>query len=271
MTAAPPLHVVTVSCVRNEADIVETFVRYHCATAGLMVIADHESDDGTRAILEGLRDEGLPLEIHGVAGPAFPQAEILTGLIRKTALLHDPDWILPLDADEFVRGDLSRIGAARGPVRLPWQTYVPTPEDRRDANVLMRIVHRKAHEDPPFAKVLIPRAVASDPSFRIGEGSHFVAAPDVDAEAVDGLTLAHFPVRSSAQVHRKAGNYARRLLVPGRTTGESYHLARLADVCRDGRELSARDLQHLAATYAATGPVDESLVFDPIDPAAKRA
>jgi hypothetical protein len=46
--------------------------------------------------------------------------------------------------------------------------------------------------------------------------------------------------------------------------GQSYHLARLAEECRRHETLSLEDLQRLAATYAATGPVDETLVHDPL-------
>ena len=256
--------IISVSCVRNEEDILEAFVRYHCARVDRMVIADHESEDATPRMLDALLAEGLPIERRQVSGPAFPQAEILTGLIREAAAMFAPDWLLPLDADEFVRGDLRRLPSTTGVVVLPWQTYVPTPEDPPDPNPVRRIAHRKRVEDPPFAKVAVHRTLAAHASFRLAEGSHAVAAPPVEAGVAAGLALAHFPVRSEAQVRRKAGNFARRALVPGMLSGQSYHLARLAEACRQSASLTPQDLQHLAATYAATGPVDESLVYDPL-------
>jgi hypothetical protein len=261
----PKPDIVSVSCIRNEEDVLEAFVRYHCARVRHMVIADHESEDASPRILERLRQEGLPLLIRRAEGAAYPQAEILTSLAREALARFDPDWVLPLDADEFIIGDLSRLAERRGPVRLPWQTYVPTPADEPHPNVLTRIVHRKVREEPRFEKVMVPRAVVAHPAFRLCEGSHCIAAPPTEAETVDGLRLAHFPVRSSAQVRRKAGNYARRLLVPGRCANQSYHLKALVEACRERGELSVQDLQRLAATYAALGPVDESLVRDPVE------
>lgn len=256
--------IISVSCVRNEEDILEAFVRYHCARLDRMVIADHESDDRTPRILDALQAEGLPIERRRVSGPAFPQGDILTRLLREAAAACSPDWLVPLDADEFVRGDLGRLATASGVVSLPWQTYVPTPADSPDPNPVRRIVHRKRVEDPWFAKVAVHRTLVTHGSFRLAEGSHAVTAPAAEASAVAGLALAHFPVRSEAQVRRKSGNFARRALVPGRLAGQSYHLARLAEACRQSASLSPQDLQHLAATYAATGPVDESLVYDPL-------
>jgi hypothetical protein len=258
--------IVSVTCLRNEEDIVEAFVRYHCARVHRMVIADHDSEDGTPGILVRLRRSGLPVEIRHVGGEAFPQAGILTRLIRETAAQFLPDWVVPLDADEFVRGDLDRLAAVDAVVELPWQTYVPTPGDAPDGDPIRRIVHRRRWEEPQFSKVAIPRPVLSDPAFRLAEGSHAVERPAAATCVIDGLTLAHFPVRSEEQVRRKAANFARRALVPGMLPGQSYHLARLAEECRRRGTFSAEDLQHLAATYAATGPVDESLVHDPLGP-----
>ncbi|MBI3332311.1 hypothetical protein HYZ99_05155 [Candidatus Peregrinibacteria bacterium] len=142
---------------------------------------------------------------------------------------------------------------------------MPTPEDSAEENVLTRITHRKAKESPAFSKVIVPKSIFSHPEFRLGEGSHFVQNPVTVAQPIEGLFLAHFPVRSSAQLHRKAGNFARRNLVPGKPANQSYHLKILADECRTSDTFSAKDLQRIAATYAARGPVDESLVLDPIE------
>ena len=251
--------------MRNEEDILDTFVRYHTARVDALLVADDGSDDATPRILEGLQASGIPIHVRRLSpSDVFPQAAILTQLIQDAARKLDPDWIVPLDADEFVRGSLDRLAGLDGVVALPWQTYVPTPADAADGDVLDRLVHRKVHEDPQFFKVAISRAVFSHPEFRLGEGSHHVETPAAAAHRVDGVSLAHFPVRSAAQVRRKAGNFLRRARLPDRQPGHSYHLQRLAEECQRCSSMSAQDLQRLAATYAAQEPVDQGVIRDPV-------
>ncbi len=49
--------------VKNEMDIIESFVRHTLGFADLLIVADHKSTDRTREILESLQAEGLPLII----------------------------------------------------------------------------------------------------------------------------------------------------------------------------------------------------------------
>lgn len=55
--------IVLVSMVKNEADIIESFVRHSLTYADELIIADHQSSDGTWEMLQKLRAEGLPLTL----------------------------------------------------------------------------------------------------------------------------------------------------------------------------------------------------------------
>ncbi|MDD6127049.1 MAG: glycosyltransferase family 2 protein [Veillonellaceae bacterium] len=59
--------IVAISMVKNEMDIIESFVRHTLGFADLLIVADHKSTDRTREILESLQAEGLPLIIEDVA------------------------------------------------------------------------------------------------------------------------------------------------------------------------------------------------------------
>lgn len=50
--------------MKNEADIIEVFIRYHRALVSHMIIVDHASTDSSAAIVKQLIDEGLPVELH---------------------------------------------------------------------------------------------------------------------------------------------------------------------------------------------------------------
>ena len=56
--------IAVISMVKNEADIIESFVRYYATFADYIIIADHNSDDGTWEILEKLRDRLVPFLIE---------------------------------------------------------------------------------------------------------------------------------------------------------------------------------------------------------------
>jgi hypothetical protein len=51
------MKIVTVSTIRNEADIIESFVRYHIQFVDRMIITNHRSADASGKILQALRDE----------------------------------------------------------------------------------------------------------------------------------------------------------------------------------------------------------------------
>ena len=54
---------VGLSMVRNESDVIETFVRHNLTLLDELHIIDHNSSDNTREILTLLKEEGLPLHI----------------------------------------------------------------------------------------------------------------------------------------------------------------------------------------------------------------
>ena len=54
---------ISISMVRNENDVIESFVRHNLALMDEMHIIDHGSSDGTREILIQLKEEGLPVFI----------------------------------------------------------------------------------------------------------------------------------------------------------------------------------------------------------------
>ena len=92
--------IATVSMVKNEIDIVESFVRHTCKFADKMYICDHKSTDGTREIIEALAKE-LPIEFSTYDKDEHNQVGVTNDLINR-ALDEKFDIVLPLDTDEFV-------------------------------------------------------------------------------------------------------------------------------------------------------------------------
>jgi hypothetical protein len=173
------MRLVAVSVVKNEADIIEAFVRHTSAWVDCHLVFDHDSTDGTREILRDLQAEGLPLALFTDDTLANLQQARSNHLTRLAAEVHGADWILPLDADEILCGagrpaleeNLVQGGATQ-PASLPLLDYCPTAEDNAgEANPVLRLRHcRPAFS--PTRKIFLPRSLALDSSLIAGKGSH---------------------------------------------------------------------------------------------------
>ena len=200
------MRLVAVSIVKNEADIIEAFVRHSLAWVDLHLVFDHDSTDGTREILQALRAEGLPLELFTDDALGKLQQFRSNHLSRLAARERGADWIIPLDADEILTGPSraeletelhqSPAGSCRS---LPLLNYVPTPgDDPAEGNPILRLQHCESGVRHT-RKVMVPRALALDEAVVAGMGSHVLhrgttVLPDQPLSAV--FHLAHFPLRS---------------------------------------------------------------------------
>jgi hypothetical protein len=262
--------VVSVTLVRNEADVIEAFVRHHAAFVDEMLIYDHRSLDRTGDVLAALEREGLPLRLGREESLVHRQAAVLTGAMRSAAR-KGADWVLPLDADEFLvapdgdqRGALAALDPER-PSMVDMRTYVPTPADpEREPNVLRRIRHRRARETDTWShKIVVPRGHAKDARFAIAPGSHGLVdartgrfAPALVARE---LTLAHFPVRSAEQLALKVlPGWLTNLAREDRGQHEAFQWKRAFDALIGGERIDAAALQRLALDYATEKPTADT-------------
>src|SRR5450631_4333571 len=102
------MKLVAVSRVRNEADIIEAFVRHHAVYFGKLIVLDDGSSDGTYEALQSLRAEGLPLVVLQAPAVGYEQSRYMTRLLRIAVDQFGADWIVPLDADEFIEPEAGK-------------------------------------------------------------------------------------------------------------------------------------------------------------------
>ena len=69
--------------VKNEADVIESFVRHTLDFVDKLYIVNHQSSDDTPAVLQKLQAEGLSLSVEDFTGTAQQQAEVMTQLLKK--------------------------------------------------------------------------------------------------------------------------------------------------------------------------------------------
>ena len=112
------MKIASISMVKNEADIIESFVRHTSRLVDVMYIIDHLSTDNTWVILNKLQAEGMPLILSRYNKADYSQSEVTTGLMWQS-IKDGADWVLPLDADEFIvpaNNDIS-VEACRDMIR----------------------------------------------------------------------------------------------------------------------------------------------------------
>lgn len=266
----------TIAWTHNESDILETFVRYHASIADKMLIVLIRGSDNSEEILEQLRTEGLPIEIHRTEAPFFDAVEhqkLLTAAIRT----HQPAWVIPLDTDEFLTASKPQANVrdvfaslpGDVPVSFSWVSHVPTESDVQDANVLRRIRHHLETERSKTVKTALPLSITKGSEWRFGPGSHRILGSSIpETVHLDSLTLRHFPIRSSEQVRVKSLGW---LWVLASTRLNAAVHARqwkkLFDRCGDDRPLEVPELRALADRYTVLHTDDVSpvkLVDNPV-------
>jgi hypothetical protein len=273
-----------VAMVRDEADVIEAFVRHNLGVLDGLAIADHGSLDGTSEILAKLQAEGLPLRVVQAAEAAFFQSRHMTHLAREALAGDSADFVFALDADEFLklrsRAILERALAVVPPnmhVLAHWQTYVPDDfESTHGTFGPGHLWRRLAVERHSMHKVVVSRALLQQPNAFITDGNHLVGEPDAAKPpqharlAADVVAFAHCPVRNREQLSSKVViGYLADLAaqVPGREF--AHHWGELYEAVRAGEKFSSERLREIACNYTLPStkwrPVEEiELVEDPV-------
>jgi glycosyl transferase family 2 len=272
--------------VRNEADVIETFVRHNLRTLDGLAIVEHGSFDGTAEILAALAKEGLPLRIYSDREPSFQQSLRMTQVVRQTLRDQQADFVFGLDADEFLRvprRDLLEAVLMDVPPGMHavghWYTYVPDSFDDGapiGPQHLRRRLKIERREAQGYHKVIVSRALLDNPNDRVIDGNHMVASPD---EAPgrrharlreDVVIFAHCPVRSRAQLESKVIlGYLARQARSGDAIPTSFHWRDLYAELRAGGRFTHDRLTEITCNYGLERkdwrPVSEiELMEDPV-------
>lgn len=277
------MRLIGVAMVRDEADVIEAFVRHNLSVLDGLAIVDHGSLDGTGDILACLVAEGLPLFVAKATEPGFFQSRRLTELARQMLAQQRADFVFLLDADEFLKiGSRSALESAlaavpeRMHVLVHWLTYVPDDLEHAGGFGPGHLWWRLKTERHAMHKVAVSRAFLDDAAAYITDGNHLVSGPGRStpprhARLPAGIAAyAHCPVRSRDQLVAKViTGYLADLAAqaPGREF--AHHWGELYRELRDGKALSAEALRGIACNYTLPRtkwrPVSEiELVEDPV-------
>ncbi len=198
--------------VKNEADVIEAFVRHNLRFLDRLLIVDHQSSDATVKIVMSLAVEGLPIDLMRDTAIAFRQGDRIGEMARLAFTKYGADHVFALDADEFIAAEtrsqlVDRLQSVpRGQsVCLPWRNFVPEDAPPLALHPLSRIRLRAFADVEPLTKLVLGQHFVED-NLAIGHGNHLllrvvngqvVTLPPVPLLA--GVELAHVPFRSINQ------------------------------------------------------------------------
>lgn len=202
------LKCIAISCVRNEADIIEAFVRHTLFYCHSLIILDHASTDATPQILHKLQLEGLALHVVQNDTLGHMQVANLNFLLKKAAVEFEADWIICLDADEFISGHFSTALFDESDdkkmhyLKVRLRNYYARPVDVSEiVNPVIRITHRLIQEPCDVFKSFIPGCLARNHAGFLTQGSHefYIGGVEASFKISEDVWLAHFSIRSPFQ------------------------------------------------------------------------
>lgn len=218
---------VGISVVKNEADIIEVFVRHNLQYLNKLYIVEHNCQDNTPEILNHLKAEGHNIEIYTNRSSRHIQAEEFNHLIRKI----DGDFVSFLDADEFIISPDYQSSMANLPEDtvsfINWHNYMPQPtDDASELNPLKRIHYMLSPVDTNQHKAIIPRSIYSRPDSYVLLGGHEIYYKNEEIvpapyRLISSIYLAHLPIRSLNQIKVKSfTNWLSKLADPLHKSGK---------------------------------------------------
>jgi hypothetical protein len=248
--------------LRNEADIFPAFAQHLTALFDRALFLDHNSTDGTTALIENACRGRHNWQCWHVDIPGLYQALFTTFALRHVLTTTPADAVVLLDADEFIdvpnRAALhALVGDTANPCRVPclaWRNALPYPlatSPLRFGDELL-----VAPEASLFRKIIVTRGVAdaAPAPLTLTTGNHML--DPTDGQPLDYETageILHVPLRSLEQMRRKTlmgalGHLAR----TDRLAHEGYH--RFGGLRRiEAGNLTDEDLIGWASRYGHTG------------------
>ena len=273
---------VALSMVRNESDVIETFIRHNLTLLDELHIVDHNSSDNTREILTLLKQEGLPIHIYHYNELEFAPERVLNHMMQH--ILNndaDIDYIFPLDADEFIycpsreklNAFLTLIPQNRVGMYI-WRGYLPSSTEY-DPDFIYHFTDQRK-EEILTPKVIIPRAIAETCILTIG--SHYMIDSDgkeikstvfiepnnqqfyywfierFQAEFIttNDLWLGHYPIRSTIQQIKKVLEKSITMVMEKKGYRDSAWENQLRDLLTHNLDISLDELRLIAYNYRAS-------------------
>jgi hypothetical protein len=201
--------------VRDEADILETHLRYHLNNGiDAILITDNGSVDGTRELAADFVGQGV-VDVIDEPEQNYAQSEWVTRMAHLAATRFDADGVVHADADEFFVAPSNSLKAAiehnlrqSFAFRVERMDFVPfnRPEKRSPPEEMVyRKVESLTWKGTPLPPKLIHR---SDPDIIVSQGNHNASSVHIKGALpiCENILIYHYPIRSYRHFQQKAIN-----------------------------------------------------------------
>lgn len=229
------MHIIGIAVVKNEEDVIESFLRYNLKVLDQICIIDNGSTDGTVDIINALVNEGFPVSLI-VSPGEFNQIKMTNDLLMRVVSGEFgtiPSFIIPIDADEFLISSNSNLkprciieNLSRDSIHMiKWMSFIPQNIECSDDFVPYTMSSSRADEYEAVEKLIIPIDVIGK-GFVLNNGNHDVFAPyELNKHKCVGLRMAHYPIRNKEQfLIKNILGYYNRLATKNYVKGRSRHI-----------------------------------------------
>lgn len=210
------IRIIAVSIIKNELDIIEPFLRHNHFFFDAMLVIDNCSSDGTRDILHSCAKELENVVFCDFPEFAYDQSQYTTLVTRFIQSTYRSDFIVFLDADEFISAKDRAIFEnsiamipPRGTGMMPRKTYLPDPQhlEHSAQDPMQSIRRRRLAELPQFFKPIL-RLDGEMLAMTVEPHAHNIndmkTQVPLQSVILDDLSLIHIPVRSPEQLISKS-------------------------------------------------------------------
>jgi len=199
--------------VRNEIDIIQTFVESILALFDVVVMIDHKSEDGTAEYLLDVSKKFGKLHLYTLEEPGYHQALTMNHMLRNSVELDGLDWVFFLDADEFLpfpdRASFQSALAEQEDfpvISMRWSNLIPKAYWQGPVTIDADTQFYHNPKLSPFTKIALQPSRVNIHKIWIEQGNHSVSnvlnGLPLPAHSVD-FPVFHIPVRSKNQLLMK--------------------------------------------------------------------
>jgi hypothetical protein len=258
---------VAVTRIFNEEDIVEAFVRHNATMVDQMLFLDNGSTDATLDILRQLQAEGLNLSVFQCRAVNFDEVAVNTWLYQLASQTQRADWVVFLDADEFLDPQAGQTPAdqLRGiGILIEHKRYVQAATDDPLEPIAPRRQTTRTTTPTNIHKLIIRGGLGADLAIDAGNhGAHLGDRPLV-FPVEPRLSLAHYPRRDGYQNLQKIVIGWLKVLAGGDAAvaqGISQHYRSPFETLRDNPEYLIANPNYLAAEYNPSPTTHDPLAY----------
>lgn len=259
-----------VAMVKNEGDIIQFFAAHLLKFFDEIVFVDHQSSDSTKAVIEDLAERHANVTRYSLAEPAYIQDVVSNFVVADCEALKSVDWVMFLDADEFLpfrsRDEFAAFlkeHEAHPVISFRWKNIIPVDYWSYRVDDLADREFYVPSKPSPFKKIAFQPGKMGGAKYWINQGNHSISRikgmdplPDRETSAI----LFHLPIRSSNQLAIKLNQGALSNLLRNRTTRgvEGQHWFRILQSMKSAEEIRPELLNGVAMQYGTLGrPIEE--------------